>query len=159
MAGQRLTDEQRDEAARRYDEARAMARRFKTPAGMTRDEWQAEVLLVLVQTVARHAGSDGFEALLYMATRWRWHDLLRRAQRRHSTLPAWDLLPAREVAEDSPLDAVLQGLEPVESDLVKLRLAGGDWHTLGRLYGCCGRTVRRRHHAIVEKMRQFSAVN
>ena len=156
---ERLTDEQSAEAARRYDEGQAMARRFRAPAGMTGDEWEAEVLLVLVQTVARHAGAPGFEALLYMATRWHWLNLARKAKRqRVGQLPAWDLVPARKTAEPTGLDDILHGLSPVPSDVIRLRAAGGNWPTIGRLYGVSGRTAQRWHRTALKRLRSRELV-
>lgn len=152
---ERLTDEQSDEVARRYDEARAMARRFRPPAGMTADEWEAEVLFVLVRLVPLRPAH--FEAFLYRRTRWAWLNLDQGARRQPDQIDGWGQIPARQAEPATTLGDVLHGLSPEQSDVVHLRLAGGTWPTIGRLYGVSGRTIQRRHRAVLKRLRAREA--
>lgn len=152
MATTRLTNEQRDTAALRVDDARKMARRFSPPTGMSRDEWEAECLLVLVEAVATTGQNDNWQAHLFMRTRFRRMQILRKNARLPLQMPEGDAWAVQ--GEKTRLNEILEGLRPLESDLVKLRLAGADWDTLATTYGCCARTVRRRHIAAVAKLRR-----
>lgn len=145
----RLTDEQRDEAGDRFDQAKRMAQRFKAPPGFSADEWMSEVLLVLVEAVANSNKNSNFEAHFYMRCRFRRMQLLRKRQAVVSL--EWDA-PAPEIRNE--LSEVLDGVSPKDSDLLKLRAMGADWHELATAYGCCGRTVRRWYARVVERLRE-----
>lgn len=145
----RLTDEQRDEAASKIEQARRMAKRFKPPIGMSLDEWESEVMLVLVEAVATKGRNANFEAHFYMRCRFRRMQLQRKR-------PNMASLEIDVVSPEMPttLGEVLEGMEPIESDIIRLRVAGGDWETIGKAYGWCGRTVRRRYKVAVERLRK-----
>lgn len=146
----RLTDEQRDEAGDRFDQAKRMAKRFKAPPGYSAEEWEAECLLVLVEAVATVDKNSNFEAHLYMRCRFRRLQLLKK-HRPVGTLVVD--LPARAEKHGS-LDEVLEGVDPKDSDLLMLKTLGADWETLGTAYGCSGRTVRRWYRRVVERLRR-----
>lgn len=151
----RLTDEQRDQASDRVELARRVAKRFKPPSGFNREEWESEVMCLMVQVVATIRPGVDFEAVLYMRTRWHRLDLLRKASRMPQQLEYDDQIPARE-PERYGMEDVLPGLDPMESDVLRLRCAGGDWETIGKTYGVSGRTIRRKYNATVAKVREES---
>ena len=148
----RLTDSQREEAGDRIDQAKRMARRFRPPAGMSRDEWEAEVLLVMVETVAAYDRNTNFEAYFFMRCRWRRLNLIRQATRHPVAALIPETIPAR--AERTALDDLIQGVSPRESDLIRLRLAGGEWSVIGKAYGVSGRTAQRWHRQAIGKLRK-----
>ena len=152
MATTRLTNEQRDTAALRVDDARKMARRFSPPTGMTRDEWESECLLVLVESVATTEQNDNWPAHLYMRTRFRHMQIGRRNARLPLQMPHVDL--GAVLPDLDGLNAILEGLAPIESDVVVLRLHGANWRTLATTYGVCVRTIQRWHHAAMAKLRR-----
>ena len=154
---QRLTDDQRQDAAGRVDDAKRMARRFRAPAGMSQDELNSECFMVLVEAVATVDKNANWQAHLFMRTRVRWMDLRRKAGRLPRQMPEGDIAQAKDQTTGR-LGEVLEGLAPLDSDLVRLRVAGGDWETIGKTYGCCGRTVRRRYNAVVERLREREVV-
>lgn len=147
----RLTDEQRQQAEGRMELASRIAKRFKPPVGMSHEEWQSEVICLMVQTVANIRQGVNFEAVLYMRARWHRLDLLRKVARQPQQLQYDDQIPARE-PQRYGMEDVLPGLDAMESDVIRLRCAGGDWETIGRAYGVCGRTIRRKYNATVAKV-------
>jgi hypothetical protein len=149
----RLTDEQRDEAGDRFDQAKRMAKRFKAPPGYSVEEWLSEVLLVLVEAVAASSKNSNFEAHFYMRCRFRRMQLLRKRQAMASL--DWDA-PAPEMR--TQLSEVLDGVDAKDSDLLKLRAMGADWDELATAYGCCARTVRRWYARVVDGLRKREAV-
>ena len=149
----RLTDEQRQQAEDLVEPAERVAKRFRPPPGMSREEWGSEVMCLMVQTVANIRQGVNFEAVLYMRARWHRLDLLRKVARQPQQLQYDDQIPARE-PQRYGMEDVLPGLDPMESDVLRLRCAGGDWETIGRIYGVCGRTIRRKYQAVVAKVRE-----
>ena len=149
----RLTDKQRDDAGSKVELARRMAKRFRPPLGMSADEWECEVLWVVVEAVGSISRNTNFEAHFYMRTRFRRMQLLRK--RKPMASIEWDLV-APEIRNE--LDEVLDGVDPKDSDLLKLRAMGADWHELATAYGCCGRTVRRWYARVVESLRKREAI-
>lgn len=148
----RLTEEQQGMAVERMDLARQVSRRFQVPAGMDREEWEAECLLVLVEALGSMERNANFEAHLYMLCRFR------RMQINHKRRPLvgytfTEVLEARPTRE-SQLDEVLEGVSPVDSDIIRLRMNGGRWETIGKAYGVSGRTIQRRHRAALGKLRR-----
>lgn len=149
----RLTEEQRQHAEDLVELARRVARRFRPPLGMSREEWSSEVVCLMVQTVANIRPGVNFEAVLYMRARWHRLDLLRKVARQPQQLQYDDQIPARE-PQRYGMEDVLPGLDAMESDVIRLRCAGGDWETIGKAYGVCGRTIRRKYQAVVAKVRR-----
>ena len=149
----RLSDEERQLAEDRFESAKKMAKRFRVPSGMTWDEWESEVLLVLVEAVGSISRNTNFEAHFYMRTRFRRMQLLRK--RKPMVSIGWDLV-APEIRNE--LDEVLDGVDPKDSDLLKLKAMGADWHELATAYGCCGRTVRRWYARVVDGLRKREMV-
>ncbi len=147
----RLTDSQREEAGTRLDQAKRMARRFRPPSGLSAEEWQSEVFLVLVETVANIQPQVNFEALFYMRCRWRKLSILEKQRRRPVALaidPVW------QPQERNSLEDVLHGVSAKDSDIIRLRLAGGRWLTIGMLYGVSGRTIQRWHDSALGRIRR-----
>lgn len=149
MAATRLTNEQRDDAANKIELATSMAKRLRVPPGYSREEWDSEVLLVLVESVATAHLNDNFEAHFYMRCKFRQMQIAKRFR----TTSALVLDIAQRPEPSHTLADVLEGLRPIDSDIVRLRLAGGNWETIGQAYGWCGRTARRRYSAAVAKLK------
>jgi hypothetical protein len=42
----------------------------------------------------------------------------------------------------------------MDSDIIRLRLAGGRWPTIGMAYGVSGRTIQRWHDAALRRIRR-----
>lgn len=147
----RLTDSQREEAGTRLDQAKRMARRFRPPAGLSAEEWESEVFLVLVETVANIQPQVNFEAYFFMKCRWRKLSLIEKHRRTHAAL-AFD--PECRPQKRHTLDDVLEGVSPRDSDIIHLRLAGGRWPVIGKAYGVSGRTIQRWHDAALGRIRR-----
>lgn len=147
----RLTDEQRTDAAAKVEMAKRMAKRFRAPDGWTAEEWQSEVFLVLVETVSTIHPEVSFEAVFFMRCRWHWLNLLEKNKRRPVALaidPAW------QPTEGNKLEDVLHGVSGRDSDIIRLRLAGGKWPVIGKAYGVSGRTIQRWHDAALGRIRR-----
>ena len=148
-----LTQEQQHQAEERIELALRVARRFRRPFWMTPDEWQAEALHVLVEAVATQERNDNFEAHLCVRLRYR------RMQLNRSRPPMRRLvsetLPARR--EAPALDDALEGLSDADRDMLRERVMGTDWETLGATRGCSGRTVRRWFRRTVARLRMEAA--
>lgn len=150
----RLNDDQRQQAEDRFEQAMRMAKRFRPPPGMDSDEWQSEVLLVLVEAVATTDRNANFEAHFYMRTRFRRLQLIRK----HRPTVGLAIDVPANAEKRTTLDEVLAGVDPKDSDLLKLRAMGADWHELATAYGCCGRTVRRWYARVVDGLRKREAI-
>jgi len=152
MAVVRLTEEQQGMAVERMELARQVSRRFKVPAGIDREEWEAECLLVLVEALGSMDRNTNFGAHLYMLCRFRRMQI--NARRRPLVGFCFtDVLEAK-ATRASQLDEVLEGVSPVDSDIIRLRMNGGRWETIGKAYGVSGRTIQRRHRAALGKLRR-----
>jgi hypothetical protein len=147
----RLTDKQRDDAGSKVELARRMAKRFRPPLGMSADEWECEVMMVLVETVATCNPNTNFEAYFFMKCRWKKLNLIEKHRRTHAAL-AFD--PECRPQKRHTLDDVLEGVSPRDSDIIRLRLAGGRWPTIGMAYGVSGRTIQRWHDAALRRIRR-----
>ena len=149
----RLTDGERQQAEDRFEQAKRMAKRFKPPPGMDADEWESEVLLVLVEAVATTDRNANFEAHFYMRCRFRRMQLIRKHR---PTVGLMIDLPGK-AEKRTTLDELLDGVSPKDSDMLRLKALGADWETLGTTYGCSGRTVQRWFRRLVERLRKREA--
>lgn len=151
---QRLTEQQKKEAEERVEQARLLARRFRRPALMSDDEWEAEALLVLVEAVATQARNPNFEA--HMCTRLRY----RRLQINSRRPPMGRIVADVAAKQEAPceLDETLRGLSDADCDMLRMRVMGADWETLGTTYGCSGRTMRRWFNRVADRLRKRVAL-
>lgn len=149
----RLTDEQREDAGSKVELARRMAKRFRPPPGMSHDEWECEVFMVLVETVASHDRNTNFEAHFFMRVRFRKLNLIRKASRHPVVALIPETIPDR-TEQRTPLDDLIAGVNPRDSDIIRLRMAGGRWPTIGKAYGVSGRTVQRWHRTALVRIRK-----
>ena len=144
----RLNDQQKELASREINLAKKMARRFKPLYGMDYDEWLSEVLLVFVESIATAKNNPNFEAHFYTRCRFRRMQLAQKAK--PFVTAAVEFIPAP--LADNLLDQVLEEFHGKEKNIIRLRLAGGDWETIGKAYGVCGRTIRRWHGAAINRL-------
>ena len=151
---QRLTEQQKKEAEERVEQARLLARRFRLPARMSSEEWEAEALMVLVEAIATRERNDNFEA--HLCTRLRY----RRLQINDRRPPMERIVADVPARQETPCDLqeTLHGLRDADCDMLRLRVMGADWQTLGTTYGCSGRTVQRWFNRVADRLRKRVAL-
>jgi ATP/maltotriose-dependent transcriptional regulator MalT len=148
-----LTNAQKIQVEQYVPLAKRTARRFRVPIGMSREEWEAECLYVLVEALQQTQLNPNFQAHLYVRCKFRRLQLLKK-HKPVVSLPA--VLASKLKLDTLPNKADLfRRLSQRERNLMDLKLAGFRNEEIGIVFRCSAKTIYRNYLSIVAKLKRF----